>query len=144
MLFRSLNSRWRTSFGSFGEVVMPKFMSPNRDQPGYHDVLQWRKTSIGDFIAEGAKAVRAVDPNHLFTYSMVGGIFNSSDANNTCEDARAIVASCKAAGAPLDFWSINNYAWATLGTELRSGDYGVSKYKELLGDRKSTRLNSSH
>jgi hypothetical protein len=64
---------------------------------------------------------------------MVGGIFNGNDANNTCEDAPAIVAACRRAGAPLDFWSINNYAWASYGSELRTGDFGIAKYQELAG-----------
>jgi len=52
---------------------------------------------------------------------------------NTCEDAKTIVARCAAAGAPLDFWSINNYAWAALGIELRSGDFGIAKYRQQSG-----------
>jgi len=64
---------------------------------------------------------------------MAGGIFNGNDANNTAEDGKTIVERCAAAGAPLDFWSVNNYAWASFGSELRSADFGVAKYQALTG-----------
>src|SRR6185295_16720679 len=51
----------------------------------------------------------------------------------TCEDARTIVQSCVAAGAPLDFWAINNYAVASFDTELRSADFGISKHQAASG-----------
>ena len=35
--------------------------------------------------------------------------------------------------APLDFWSINNYAWALQGNELRSGQFGITKYQDQSG-----------
>ncbi|MGK0185668.1 MAG: hypothetical protein ACI9R3_001446 [Verrucomicrobiales bacterium] len=129
----ALNAKWNSEHASFDSIAMPEAYPFNRNDPGYHDVLQWRQKSIGDFIARGAKAVKDNDPNHLITYSMVGGVFSPNDANNTCEDGPTIVESCKDIGAPLDFWSINNYAWATEGTELRTGDYGITKYQEQLG-----------
>jgi hypothetical protein len=128
-----LNRNWRTGYAGFADVQMPKEFPGDRSNPAFHDVIQWRQQSIGKFVASGALTARSIDPNHMLTYSMVGGIFNGNDANNTCEDAKAIVAACKQAGAPLDFWSINNYAWASLGSELRTGDFGVSKYQEELG-----------
>ena len=64
---------------------------------------------------------------------MVGGIYSGFDANNTCEDAKTIVARCLAAGAPLDFWSINNYAWALENNELRTAQYGITKYQDQAG-----------
>ena len=59
---------------------------------------------------------------------MVGGLFIGNDANYTCEDAKTIVAGCASAGAPLQFWAINNYAWATFTAELRSVDSGIAKH----------------
>lgn len=126
----ALNSNWNTGYASFDDVIMPTEY-PGRNDPGnvdlqnryapaYHDLIQWRKQSIGDFNALGAVAAKANDTNHLITYSMVGGIYSGFDANNTCEDARTIVTRCAHAGAALDFWSINNYAWALEGNELRS------------------------
>jgi hypothetical protein len=128
----TLNANWGASYANFDAVQMPRFFPEARDNPAFHDLIQWRQQSIGGFIAAGARTARQFDPNHLLTYSMVGGIFNGNDANNTCEDAVAIVEACKAAGAPLDFWSINNYAWAAYGSELRTGDFGISKYQELV------------
>ncbi|NIP94051.1 MAG: hypothetical protein GWO24_11590, partial [Akkermansiaceae bacterium] len=55
------------------------------------------------------------------------------DANNTCEDPETIVRVCAEAGAPLDFWAVNNYAWASEGTELRSADFGIAKYQDRIG-----------
>lgn len=129
----ALNANWRTNYDSFAAVEMPLEYPLGRDNPAYFDLIQWRKKSIGDFVAAGTAAARAVDPKHLQTYSMVGGIFSGRDANHTCEDARAIVARCRAAGAPLDFWSINNYANAAIGSELRSADFGVGKYQAESG-----------
>src|SRR5208337_3325448 len=67
------------------------------------------------------------------TYSMVGGVFSSYDANYTCEDANSIVTACVSAGAPLDFWSLNNYTWARMGSELRSAAFGIGKYQAQSG-----------
>jgi hypothetical protein len=129
----ALNSIWETSFAGFESVEMPRIYPSTRDGPGYHDLIQWRKQSIGDFVAQAAIAAKAADPNHLLSYSMVGGIFGESDKLYTCEDARTIVARCRLAGAPLDFWSINNYAIATLNTELRSGDFGIAHHRAESG-----------
>ncbi|HEY8241020.1 MAG TPA: beta-galactosidase, partial [Kiritimatiellia bacterium] len=139
----SLNGNWGTGYASFNDVVMPTNYPgandpgnvdlQNRLLPAYHDLIQWRKKSIGDFVAAGAVAAKNADTNHACSYSMVGGIFNGFDANNTCEDAKTIVARCAAAGAPLDFWSINTYAWASEGNELRSAQYSITKYQDQAG-----------
>ena len=129
----ALNANWGTAYASFNDVVMPTNYPADRHLPGYHDLIQWRKKSIGDFVAVGASAAKAADTNHLVSYSMVGGIYNGFDANNTCEDAETIVERCAAAGAPLDFWSINNYAWALQGNELRSAGFGITKYEDQSG-----------
>ena len=129
----ALNANWATSYASFGSVVMPRAYPSHRHNPAYHDLIQWRKKSIGDYVAVGAVAARAADPNHLQTYSMVGGVFSELDGLYTCEDAKTIVARCAAAGAPLDFWSLNNYAGASIGGEMRSADFGIRKYQAQSG-----------
>lgn len=129
----ALSANWNSAFPSFDAVTMPARYPANRDLPGYHDLIQWRKSSIGRFVAGGAAAAKAADPNHLITYSMVGGIFSGTDANHTAEDARSIVDACRAAGAPLDFWAVNNYGWASIGSEMRSADFGIAKYQEMIG-----------
>jgi hypothetical protein len=129
----ALNAVWGTAYTSFSQVGMPLQYPPNRHNPAYQDLTLWREHSIGGYVAVGAVAAKQADPNHLRTYSMVGGLFIGHDANYTCEDARTIVARCAAAGAPLDFWAINNYAWATLVAELRSGDFGISKHLAFAG-----------
>jgi len=112
---------------------MPVEYPSSRYLPGFQDLIQWRKQSIGNFVAVGAAAARQADPNHLCTYAMVGGLFNGLDANYTCEDAHTIVAQCAAARAPLDFWSINNYAWAAEGNEMRSAAFGIEKQQAASG-----------
>ena len=129
----ALNANWLTSYADFDSVVMPLEYPADRHLPGYQDLIQWRKQSVGNYVALGAVAAQQADPNHLRTYSMVGGLFNGRDANYTCEDAKAIVACCAAAGAKLDFWSINNYAWASLGNEMRSAAFGIGKYQAESG-----------
>jgi hypothetical protein len=128
----TLNVNWGTTYTNFDDILMPGPMPADRNAPALTDTIHWRQQSIGGFIASGALTARTFDPNHLLTYSMVGGIFSGVDGNNTCEDARSIVLSCRTVGAPLDFWSINNYAWASFGSELRTADWGITKYRELL------------
>ncbi len=129
----ALKTNWGIGYAGFSSVPMPRTYPGDRHSPGYHDLIQWRKKSIGDYVAFGAGAARRADPNHLFTYSMVGGIFSGTDNQNTCEDAKTIVARCAAAGAPLQFWSINNYAWPIIGNEMRSADFGIRKYQAQSG-----------
>ena len=128
-----LNSNWVTAYTDFNSVVMPTNYPPDRNNPGYFDLIQWRKKSIGDYVAVGATAARQADPNHLLTYSMIGNVFASADELDTCEDAKTIVARCAAAGAPLNFWSVNNYALASTGSDLRSADFGIAKYQAQSG-----------
>jgi len=99
---------------------------------GYHDLIQWRKHTIADFVAAGARAAKAAAPEQLISYSMVAGIFNGLDPNYTAEDPQTITERCRAAGAPLDFISLNLYAWALAGHELRSLDFGIAKFRDLL------------
>lgn len=130
---QELNSRWRSAFAAFEEVEMPARYPTDRNLPSYHDLIQWRKSSIAEFVGAAAKAAKTADPDHLITYSMVGGIFSGTDANYTGEDAKEIVAACRRTGAPLDFFAVNNYAWASIGSEMRSADFGIAKYQETVG-----------
>ena len=130
---QELNSVWATNYTDFNSAGMSRDYPPDRNDPGFQDLIQWRKQSIGNFVALGAIAARAADPNHLITYSMVGGLFGDGDRDYSCEDAKTIVTCCRNAGVPLDFWSINNYALATLTTELRSADFGIGKHRAESG-----------
>ncbi len=134
-----LNGAWGTDYPAFDAVPMARVYPPDRNdhaairRSGYPDLIRWRQEAIADFIAAGAKAAKAAAPHQLITYSMVGGIFNGLDSNFTAEDAGVIVTRCRAAGAPLDFMAINNYAWALNGHELRSVDFGIAKFRDTLG-----------
>ncbi|OGV43581.1 MAG: hypothetical protein A2X46_08065 [Lentisphaerae bacterium GWF2_57_35] len=134
-----LNSRWDMTYPDFDAIPMPNQFPLNRQdqhesqRSGYYDVLQWRQRIIAEFLSEGVGAVKTADTNHLVTYAMVGGIFSGFDDNNTCEDAKTIVSVCASNGTPVDFWTINNYPWVLTGNEMRSMDYGVTKYRETIG-----------
>ncbi len=133
-----LNNAWGTDFQSFAEVPMARTYPEDRADheairnSGYHDLIQWRKRTIADFLAVGAKAAKTAAPNQLISYSIVAGIFNGLDPNYTGEDPLTITERCRAAGAPLDFMSLNLYAWALAGHELRSLDFGIAKFRDLL------------
>ncbi|MEW6594526.1 MAG: beta-galactosidase [Thermodesulfobacteriota bacterium] len=135
----ALNAAWDTDFPSFEAVPMARLYPPDRNdhaairRSGYPDLIRWRKEVIAEFIAAGATAAKNAAPEQLISYSMVGGIFNGLDSNFTAEDALIITERCKAAGAPLDFMAINNYAWALNGHELRSVDFGIAKFRDTLG-----------
>lgn len=133
-----LNNAWGTTFRDFAEVPMARAYPEDRGDheairsSGYHDLIQWRKHTIADFVAAGARAAKAAAPEQLISYSMVAGIFNGLDPNYTAEDPQTITEHCRAAGAPLDFISLNLYAWALAGHELRSLDFGIAKFRDLL------------
>ncbi|MFO1459757.1 MAG: beta-galactosidase [Verrucomicrobiota bacterium] len=128
------NAAWGgTKFADFDAVPMPTAFPADRNNPIFEDLIQWRKRSIANYVAVGARSAREHDPNHLLTYSMIGGLFGDSDNYYTCEDGRTIVQACREAGVPLDFWSINNYAIAGLDSELRIGDYGIAKHQAETG-----------
>ena len=133
-----LNGAWGTTFHSFSEVPMARTYPEDRADhqairnSGYHDLIQWRKRTIADFLAAGAKAAKSGAPNQLISYSIVAGIFNGLDPNFTAEDPVTITERCRAVGAPLDFMSLNLYAWALTGHELRSLDFGIAKFRDLL------------
>ncbi len=127
----ALNQVWGTSYGSFNDVQMP---TPyNRDNPAWWDLVEWRQDSIAGYTAAGAKAVRAADPNHLISYSAVGTQWGDEDWRYHAEHAGKIVQACKDMGAPLDFWSINNYPWNLPGSELETARWGIVNAKWRTG-----------
>lgn len=133
-----LNDTWGTRFSNFSAVPMANSYPMDRTDhqavrsSGYHDLIQWRKQTIAGFLAAGAKAAKQAAPGQLISYSMVGGIFDALDPNFTSEDPLNIIERCRAAGAPLDFISLNLYAWALNDHELRSLDFGIAKIRDLL------------
>jgi len=133
-----LNTAWGTDFREFSEIPMARTYPEDRTDhlairnSGYHDLIQWRKRTIADFIAAGARAAKSAAPDQLISYSIIAGIFNGLDPNFTGEDPLTITERCRAVGAPLDFISLNLYAWALAGHELRSLDFGIAKFRDLL------------
>ncbi|KPK42528.1 MAG: hypothetical protein AMJ78_02245 [Omnitrophica WOR_2 bacterium SM23_29] len=126
-----LNSFWGTSYASFDEVVMPEIY--DRDNPAWWDLVQWREDSVANFVAIGAEAVKTSDPNHLLSYATVGMQWGEEDWRYHAEDAAKIAKACRDMGAPLDFWSINNYPWDLLGHESQTGQWGVVYAKWKTG-----------
>lgn len=65
-----LNSIWGSSYSSFNDVQMP--INFDKNSPSWADLIQFRKQSLGNFVAFSAKMAKEADPNHLITYSKVG------------------------------------------------------------------------
>ena len=136
---RRLNAAWDTRHGDFSQVPMAaSFPSDRNDhaairRSGYNDLIAWRKQVIADFVAAGAVAAKKAAPEQLRSYSMLAGMLTALDSCHPAEDARLIAERCKALGAPLDFLSLNNYAWALSGHELRSVDFGIGRFRDLVG-----------
>lgn len=126
-----LNSVWGTSYTGFNQVIMPE--AYDRNNPAWWDLIQWREGSIGNFIAIGAKAVKTADPDHLVTYAAVGMQWGEEDWRYHAEDPAKIVKACRDTGAPLDFWSINNYPAGFVGHESQTGQWGVVRAKWKTG-----------
>ncbi|MFZ5774015.1 MAG: beta-galactosidase [Thermodesulfobacteriota bacterium] len=136
---RLLNAAWDTGFASFDQVAMATRYPADRNdhaalrRSGYNDLIAWRKEVIADFVAAGAVAARKAAPGQLRSYSMLAGMLTALDSCHPAEDARLIAERCRQAGAPLDFLSLNNYAWALSGHELRSMDFGIGRFRDLVG-----------
>jgi hypothetical protein len=93
--------------------------------------VQWREDSIAGFTALGAVAAKTADTNHLISYSTVGMQWGEEDWRYHAEDRGKITRACLAAGAPVDFFSVNNYPWSVLGHESQNGQWGVSYTKKV-------------
>lgn len=118
-------------YSDFSEVDMPT--SFGRDKASWYDLIQWREKSIADFIARAAQAVRTVDPSHLISYAAVGMQLGEEDWEYNDEDANKIIKACSDIGAPLDFWSINNYPWGKENDELMTGKWGIERARHDTG-----------
>lgn len=150
----SLNNKWAQDnvktpgylpsypYESFDEVDMPisfgyegetkgKYLA--RDKASWYDLTQWREESIARFVALAAQAVRDVDPYHLMSYAAVGMQWGEEDWRYHTEDARKIANACRDIGAPLSFWSINNYPWGLENSELMTGQWGIARAKHDTG-----------
>src|SRR5208283_604561 len=97
------------------------------------DMGQWRENSIAHFTSLGAEAARKADPNHLLSYSTVGMQWGEEDWRWHFESRQRITQQCSAVGAPLSFFSVNNYPWGELGHESEQGRWGVLYTKKTTG-----------
>ena len=129
-------------YTSFSEVDMPipygyKDSTAGiylaRDKASWYDLTEWREESTANFIALLAKTVRDADPSHLITYASLGTPYSENDAHANTEDPAKIVQACSDIGAPLSFWSINNYPFGVENDEFVSVRWGIEKAKHDTG-----------
>jgi outer membrane protein assembly factor BamB len=126
------NAKWGTTFANFTDVnFVDQYRAYGVEGAIWADMVQWREDSIGSFTAVGAKAAKVADTNHLVSYSTVGMQWGEEDWRYHAEDRGKITASCIATGAPIDFFSVNNYPWSILGHESQNGQWGVSYTKKV-------------
>jgi hypothetical protein len=122
----SLQAAWKNGVGSFAEVGWDH-VRIERDgdttRAPVRDFLAFRQKTMAEFIAAGCRAAAAGDPRAARTYSSVGVLFSQFDASVTSEDWGAIADACRAARAPLSFFSLNSYP--NLNSRL-SFDLGLS------------------
>ncbi len=130
----NVNATWGTSFGSFSNITMVNQYSAY-GPPGaeWADMGQWRELSIAHFTSLGAEAARKADPNHMLSYSTVGMQWGEEDWRWHFESRQRITQQCSAVGAPLSFFSVNNYPWGELGHESEQGRWGVLYTKKTTG-----------
>ncbi len=130
----NVNAMWGTSFGSFSNITLVnQYEAYGPAGAEWVDMGQWRESSIAHFTALGAKAARNNDPNHLLTYSTVGMQWGEEDWRWHFESRLRITQQCAAMGAPLAFFSVNNYPWSILGHESQQGRWGVNYTKKTTG-----------
>ncbi|HEY8241748.1 MAG TPA: hypothetical protein VIH35_09890, partial [Kiritimatiellia bacterium] len=126
------NAAWGTSFGSITNLFfVEQYRAYGVEGAIWADMVQWREDSIAGFTALGAKAAKAADTNHLISYSTVGMQWGEEDWRYHAEDRGKITVSCAATGAPMDFFSVNNYPWSILGHESQNGHWGISFTKKV-------------
>ncbi len=143
----ALNKKWKGDneetpgylphypYKDFSEVDMPTPFKSGangleyiaRDKASWYDLTEWREESIAEFVATGAEAIKRVDPHHLVSYSSVGMQWGEEDERYHTEDVEKIAEACRRRGAPLDFWSINNYPWGLMDDELATGKWGIER-----------------
>ncbi|MBN1270402.1 MAG: putative Ig domain-containing protein, partial [Kiritimatiellae bacterium] len=126
------NAVWGTAFTNFNQLTFPdQYRAYGVDGAIWADAVQWREHSIGSFTALGAVAAKAADTNHLISYSTVGMQWGEEDWRYHAEDRGTITRACENAGAPIDFFSVNNYPWSILGHESQQGHWGISYTKKV-------------
>lgn len=107
-----LNRAWDTSFRSFNEITPASYpLDSDSDvvRRPTHDFLDYRREQIAGLVATGCRAAHDADPEAPLTYSSIGVLFSQFDRFSTSEDFAAIAGACRAAGAPLSFYSLNSY-----------------------------------
>ncbi|MBN1270476.1 MAG: beta-galactosidase [Kiritimatiellae bacterium] len=130
----AVNAAWGTDYASFEDIVfVEEYRAYGPEGAEWADMVQFREESIADFVALSAAAAKNADTNHLLTYSTVGMQWGEEDWRYHAEDRGKITEACEDTGAPLDFFSVNNYPWSILGHESQNGQWGVSYTKKVAG-----------
>ncbi len=130
----NVNTAWGNNFGSFSNITLVnQYSAYGPDGAEWADMGQWREDSIAHFTSLGAEAARHADSNHLLSYSTVGMQWGEEDWRWHFESRQRITQKCAAVGAPLAFFSVNNYPWGELGHESEQGRWGVTYTKKTTG-----------
>ena len=128
------NAAWGSAFTNFAEVAfVEQYRAYGTDGAIWADMVQFREDSVADFTALSAAAAKGADTNHLISYSTVGMQWGEEDWRYHAEDRGKITAAAAARGAPIDFFSVNNYPWSVLGHEAQNGHWGVTYTKKVAG-----------
>ncbi len=128
------NAVWGSSFANFDAIsFVEQYRAYGVDGAVWADMVQWREDSIASFTAVGAVAAKSANTNHLISYSTVGMQWGEEDWRYHAEDRGKITEAAQAAGAPIDFFSVNNYPWSVLGHESQNGQWGISYTKKTAG-----------
>jgi hypothetical protein len=126
------NAKWGSEFEDFDEVYFPdQYRAYGVEGAIWADAVAFREDSIADFTALSAAAAKSVNTNHLISYSTVGMQWGEEDWRYHAEHRGKITAAAAARGAPIDFFSVNNYPWSVLGHESQQGHWGVTYTKKV-------------
>ncbi|HPG00036.1 MAG TPA: beta-galactosidase [Kiritimatiellia bacterium] len=135
------NAVWSVSLPAAAKIInnfsdisfVEQYRAYGPDGAEWADMTQFREDSIADFTALSAQAAKSADTNHLISYSTVGMQWGEEDWRYHAEDRGKITAFAAARGAPIDFFSVNNYPWSVLGHEAQNGQWGISYTKKVAG-----------
>jgi hypothetical protein len=128
------NAVWGTTWTDFAEIsFVEQYRAYGVEGAVWADMVQFREDSIAEFTALSAFAAVNADTNHLISYSTVGMQWGEEDWRYHAEDREKITTAAEAIGAPIDFFSVNNYPWSVLGHEAQNGHWGISYTKKTAG-----------
>jgi photosystem II stability/assembly factor-like uncharacterized protein len=126
------NAAWGSTYTNFSQIkFVEQYRAYGLEGAIWADMVQFREDSVADFTALSAAAAKSVNTNHLISYSTVGMQWGEEDWRYHAEDRGKITAYAALRGAPIDFFSVNNYPWSVLGHESQQGHWGITYTKKV-------------